>query len=138
MRDLGIERRKFFAESSPVHKEKQIERILGTYPRMPFILIGDSGQKDPEIYRDVAKRHGNRILAIYIRDVTSAMRDASVNAIAEEVRKFGVDMVLVRDSEGAALHALRRGFIEPHSLVDVRAEKAKDNQAGKRTAARMP
>jgi phosphatidate phosphatase APP1 len=137
LRDWGIDRTKFFAESSAVHKERQIERILETYPRTRFILIGDSGQEDPEIYRDVAKRHGDRVMAIYIRDVSSMMRDASVNAVAEEVRKLGVDMVLVQDSEGAAEHAVRQGFIEPHALVDVRAEKEKDKRAGERTTPRI-
>jgi phosphatidate phosphatase APP1 len=137
LRDFGIERRKFIAIPSAVHKGRQIERILAAYPHMRFILIGDSGQEDPEIYRDVVKRHGDRVLAIYIRDVSSMMRDARVNAIAEEVRKLGVDMVLVRDSEGAAEHALQRGFIEPHAIVDVRAEKAKDHRTGRPTASRI-
>ncbi|HKW50053.1 MAG TPA: phosphatase domain-containing protein, partial [Gemmatimonadaceae bacterium] len=32
------------------YKLGQIREILSTYPRLPFILVGDSGQEDPEIY----------------------------------------------------------------------------------------
>ena len=39
------------------------------YPSLPFILIGDNSQKDPEIYRAIIDEHPGRILAIYIRNV---------------------------------------------------------------------
>ena len=39
------------------------------YPKLPFILIGDSGEKDPEIYRQVVREYPGRILAIYIRRI---------------------------------------------------------------------
>lgn len=32
--------------------------------------MGDSGEKDPEIYGELARRHPEQIEAIYIRDVT--------------------------------------------------------------------
>lgn len=44
-----------------------IESLLGTWPRRQFILVGDAGEKDPEIYGDIARRYPGRIAAIYIR-----------------------------------------------------------------------
>ncbi|HYC34079.1 MAG TPA: phosphatase domain-containing protein, partial [Gemmatimonadales bacterium] len=44
--DLGARLRR-----RPPHKPSAIAEILATYPDLPFILIGDSGQEDPEIYR---------------------------------------------------------------------------------------
>ena len=35
------------------HKEPIIREILDLYPTLPFILIGDDSQKDPEIYRAI-------------------------------------------------------------------------------------
>ncbi|MEO5589627.1 MAG: phosphatase domain-containing protein, partial [Gemmatimonadaceae bacterium] len=68
------------------HKGSIISEIIGTYPNLPFILIGDSGQHDPEIYRQMVTTFPGRILAIYIRDVTgSRERSESVAKLAREV-----------------------------------------------------
>jgi phosphatidate phosphatase APP1 len=84
-----------------VHKLEIIRRLLRTYPDLPFVLIGDSGEEDPEIYSQVVREHPGRVRAIYIRDVTSAERDAEVRAIAAEVRGLGVEMVAVPDTATA-------------------------------------
>jgi phosphatidate phosphatase APP1 len=91
-------------------------------------LIGDSGQRDPEIYREVTRRHPNRIRAIYIRDVMLKARDDEVQVIAKEVGQTGVEMLLVADTFTAALHAAEQGFIASNNLLDILAEKEKDAQ----------
>src|SRR5919112_2156797 len=60
------------------HKLGIIRTLLGTYPDLPFVLIGDSGEEDPEIYRQAVAEHPGRIEAVFIRDVTSDERDAEV------------------------------------------------------------
>ena len=47
------------------------KRILRRLPHRKFILVGDSGEKDPEIYCHLAKRFPNQISAILIRDLTA-------------------------------------------------------------------
>ena len=44
--------------------------MLALYHNLPVVLIGDSGQHDPEIYRRVADEHPGRVLAVYIRNVS--------------------------------------------------------------------
>ncbi|AXG98661.1 DUF2183 domain-containing protein [Deinococcus wulumuqiensis] len=95
------------------YKHGVIERIFQRYPDLKFVLVGDSGEKDPEIYAEVVRRHPGRVLAVYIRDVTEAGRDSSVLKLREEVRKAGVDLVLAADSLNAASHALAMGLITP-------------------------
>jgi phosphatidate phosphatase APP1 len=51
------------------HKTEAIEAILATYPALKFVLIGDSGEQDPEIYAGIVRRHPERIRAIYIRSI---------------------------------------------------------------------
>ena len=51
------------------HKLENITHILETFTHLPFVLIGDSGEKDPEIYRHVIEKYPNRIRAVYIRNV---------------------------------------------------------------------
>lgn len=53
-------------------KPKQIEPILKAYPKRKFILIGDSGEQDPEVYADIMRRYSTQVLRIYIRNVTNA------------------------------------------------------------------
>jgi len=102
------------------HKLEIIRRLLGTYPDLPFVLIGDSGEEDPEIYLHTVREHPGRVRAIYIRDVTSAGRDAEVRAIAAEARSLGTEMVSVADTAAAAEHAASFGLIAPDAVKEVR------------------
>ena len=98
------------------HKLGIIRMLLRTYPELPFILIGDSGEEDPEIYYQTAREHPGRIRAIYIRDVTTAERDAQVGTIAKELRGLGVEMILAPDTVVAAEHAAAEGLIAPDTV----------------------
>jgi phosphatidate phosphatase APP1 len=102
------------------HKLGIIRTLLRTYPELPFILIGDSGEEDPEIYLQTVREHPGRIPAIYIRDVTTARRDAEVHAIARVSRSLGTEMSLVADTAAAAEHAAANGFIEPEAVARIR------------------
>jgi len=53
-------------------KPKQIEPILKRYPDRQFILIGDSGEQDPEVYGDIATRYPSQIQKILIRKVDNS------------------------------------------------------------------
>lgn len=101
------------------HKSELIAGLLETYPRLRFVLIGDSGQEDPEIYRAIALASPDRILAVYIRDVTTPERDGQVQAIASEVSAAGVPCRLVSDTAEAARHAVECGLISPAGLAEV-------------------
>ena len=56
--------------SQEATKLRAIEPILATFPGRRFILIGDSGEQDPEIFGKVAREHPDQIAAICIRNVT--------------------------------------------------------------------
>nr|WP_262919038.1 App1 family protein [Tunicatimonas sp. TK19036] len=104
------------------HKYEKICRIFDMYPHLPFILVGDSGQHDAEIYSELSQKHPNRILAIYIRDVRPS-RHQAVKDIANELAKKNIEMVLVKDTEEAALHALKHGFLHPEAIQAIVDEK---------------
>lgn len=109
------------------HKEPIIREILELYPALPFILIGDDSQKDPEIYRAIIDQFPGRILAIYIRNVRAAPeRSASVQALAKEVLAAGSTLILADDTFAAASHAAERGWIQKESLEAVHEEKRAD------------
>ncbi|MDN4589285.1 hypothetical protein DBA29_12345 [Xenophilus aerolatus] len=63
-------------QDSRRHKRAMIEQLLADFPLRRFLLVGDSGEADPEIYAEVAREHPVRIEAVVIRDVTDEGRDA--------------------------------------------------------------
>jgi len=109
------------------HKTEAIEAILQTYPALGFILIGDSGEQDPEIYAQIVRRHPQRIRAIYIRSVDpNPSRILSIRKLMENVAPTCCQLVLAPDSEFAAAHAAGEGLIAAAELADVRADKNAD------------
>jgi phosphatidate phosphatase APP1 len=99
------------------HKLEAIQAVLDTYPGLPVVLVGDCGERDPEIYRQVVLRHPGRVLAVYVRDVAPERHEA-VRAIAAELAGHGVDLVFSPDTEAARRHALDRGLIVAAALPD--------------------
>ena len=118
LRDLGFHRHNKALKSRHDHKLDKIDDIMNYYPNLPFVLIGDSGQRDPYIYQEVVRRHPGRIAAIYIRDVRDRTRE-QVLSIAEVLRGQGVDMLLIDDASVAARHAASIGLIARDSLPEI-------------------
>lgn len=73
LKNFRLKDSSFFSlfDSPMESKPPQIERLLIDFPKHEFILIGDSGQKDPEVYGEIARKYQGRIRHIYIRRVTS-------------------------------------------------------------------
>ncbi|RMD45024.1 hypothetical protein DV735_g37, partial [Chaetothyriales sp. CBS 134920] len=61
----------WISEPPAERKKGTIERIMADFPDKKFILVGDSGEADLEVYTDAVVAHPNQVLAIFIRDVTS-------------------------------------------------------------------
>lgn len=59
---------KFFM-SSEVYKTTKAMNIIHRYPEHQFILIGDSGEKDPEVYARIYREFPHNIKQILIRAV---------------------------------------------------------------------
>lgn len=56
-------------------KKAQIETLLADFPQRRFMLIGDSGEYDPEIFKAIQLAHPEQIVEIRIRDVVDAMHN---------------------------------------------------------------
>jgi phosphatidate phosphatase APP1 len=113
------------------HKSRSIREILETFPTLPFILIGDSGQEDPEIYDAIVAAHPSRILAIYIRSVDPhPERSAAIRRLTERVAAAGSTLVLADDTLTIASHASAHGWIREDALPEIRGEKRADEGGG--------
>ena len=120
LRDWGISLRHPFPRRARGHKREVVDRVLDAYDPLPVVLIGDSGQHDPELYLDVARRQPERVEAIYIRDLGhSHTRSAELTAMASELDTLGIDLVAAADTADMARHASRRGWISPDQLSSV-------------------
>jgi len=98
------------------YKVAEMAELLSTYPQRRFILLGDNGEKDPEVYAAVPRA---RVAAIYIRDVRGDRPDAA------RYRTSGAK--LVRRWSEAAEDAASRGFLPASAIAAVRA----DEEAGR-------
>ena len=54
-------------------KLPSINGLLSKYPRRQFVLVGDSGEKDAEIYASVLRKNPNRIVKIFIHDIRNTV-----------------------------------------------------------------
>ncbi len=123
LRDWGVTAQEFLPTNHSDHKLQAIESLFNFYQALPFILIGDSGQQDPEIYAEVVRRHAGRVLAVYIRDVSeAAARDDAVRALAQEVNEAGSTLILAENTLAMARHAVERGWIEDVALNEIAGE----------------
>jgi len=48
-----------------------ISHLLDSAPQRQFILVGDSGERDPEIYATIAQRYPKQIKRIYIHNINN-------------------------------------------------------------------
>ncbi len=62
-------------ESPEDYKLAVIEPLLQQYPRRQFVLVGDGGERDPEIYATLARRYPQQVARIVIRDVGDGSSD---------------------------------------------------------------
>jgi len=56
-------------------KISQISRIITDFPNRQFVLIGDSGERDPEVFNTIRARFPNNVQRIIIRDVNDQSVD---------------------------------------------------------------
>jgi len=52
------------------YKTAVIEELLAAFPGRRFLLVGDTGEQDPEIYGHVARKHPEQVAGIFLRNVT--------------------------------------------------------------------
>lgn len=62
----------FNKEGTLEHKVTEISRLMQDFPKRRFLLLGDSGEMDPEVYRAVQEKFPEQVAEIIIRDVVNA------------------------------------------------------------------
>lgn len=124
LREWGLTLHRPFPRRSQDHKLTLIRDMLDLYSDLPFVLIGDSGQHDPEIYAQVIHEHPGRVVAAYIRNVSrSPERVRAIETLAKEVVDADSTLLLAADTFAMAEHAVAHGLIPAAALSEVLQER---------------
>ena len=117
------------------HKAEMIDKLMADYPALPFVLIGDSGQKDAHVYAEAVVRHPGRILAVHLHDVRPPnLRTGEVEAELARIEAAGIPTTLSRTLGKAAAHAEAKGLVREGThaavLAEIEAENGKPSGFG--------
>ncbi len=127
LRNWGVSEKEILPVRNREYKLATIRQMVDFFPELPFILIGDSSQEDPEIYTEIVDQYPERIKAVYIRNVTRNLkRPEDIQKLAERVVEAGSALVLADDSLSIAKHAVEQGFIPWEALPSIGESKQKD------------
>ncbi len=126
LRDWGLELDERAGRGHAGHKLAEIEAILDACPRLRFVLIGDSGQEDPEIYARLAEARPGRVAGVLIRHVAGPERATRVDELARASRAAGVPFERVDDSAQAARVAAAAGWIDERTRAAVQVASDRD------------
>lgn len=126
LREFALEPGGWFNVGHDEHKTGAIEGLLLQYPELEWILIGDSGQRDAVIYRGIVERHPGRVLAVYMRDVSSSAPHCEALKAAEDIAHMGPQVVFDPQTLAAARNAADHGWIQASSLPAVEGKVAEE------------
>ena len=88
--DYGIDRDKLLKVAHGTHKLAAIEAILSFYPQLRFLLIGDNGQHDVEIYVRAVQDFPGRVAAVFIRDVEGSCKQGTKAGLLNGIEADGI------------------------------------------------
>ena len=89
--------------SGRAHKTENLHRLAEEFPHMRWLLIGDDGQHDEELYADFAKQHPGQVAAVAIRELS--VGEAVLAGGRAKSEPHGADVQWVSASDGATISA---------------------------------
>ena len=131
LRDLGVDSEKLIKSKGHRHKLVKARRIMDDFPDLPFVLFGDSGQADAELYAELVLERPEQVKAIFIRDVDpgdEGERDTAVLGHLNRAQAAGVPAMLVRHSAAAARRLVELGLLHEDAVDEVSREVERDQQ----------
>ena len=129
LKDYGLTADHLLATDHVSHKLGNVLTVMDHHPELGFVLMGDSGQDDAEVYARVVAERPDRVRAVYLRDVVEER--AEVRAAIEEIADAGVPAVLGRDTGSLAQSAAESGLVAAEVLEDLaRAARERPGAVG--------
>jgi phosphatidate phosphatase APP1 len=103
----------FKPRQSVPHKANVIAELLELYPELPFILIGDSGERDLELYLQAARANPGRVPAILIRNVSPVAQHTALHQAAQQNVPPGCRVLVFEDTAQAIELCSELGYWAP-------------------------
>ncbi|MEZ6094756.1 MAG: phosphatase domain-containing protein [Pirellulaceae bacterium] len=96
-------------------KITSLKQVVGDLRDRRFLLVGDSGEKDLELYCSLVKRYGDRILAVFIRNLASKpLSDERIRKFTEQYPQ--TPLHIFRDAE--ELRGQATPYLESQTVAD--------------------
>lgn len=115
LRDIG-----FPIEELPTdyrgHKIETISHILRTYPDLPFIMFGDTGAHDADVYLTMAKEFDGQIKTIYIRHLKDTKNARRIAALIES--QTHVEVKLIEKTLQIVEHAKTQEYVSSDFVLE--------------------
>lgn len=101
--DWGPTETSWFRSGSD-HKHRSLQRLAEEFPQMTWILFGDDGQHDEEIYGEFVEKHPDRVRAVCIRQLSpgQAVLAGSARRSSGRPSKAKVPWLYAADGAGFA------------------------------------
>ncbi|MFW7415099.1 App1 family protein [Demequina sp. SO4-18] len=109
MTDWGVTPTRWFRDGK-LHKQTSIARLMEDLPHVTWVLVGDDGEHDPEIYADAAREHAGRVAAI-------VLRRAGLKREGED-RELAHGVPLIRGDDGDELLPLLREVLPGGGILE--------------------
>ena len=77
-----------------VSKISKISSIIETFPNRTFVLVGDTGERDPEVYGEICRRYPHQVERVFLRDVVSELDEHVLQEVIEKQRKKKKSVIL--------------------------------------------
>ena len=120
--------------SGRAHKEENLRRLAEEFPHVRWLLIGDDGQHDEELYARFAAEHPDRVAAVAIRRLSTG--EAVLAGGRTKAEQHGADVPWVSASDGSTI-ADRLARDRPALADPLRPDRTAPS-AGVRTRPRPP
>ena len=108
-------------EPAAERKRGSLERIIRDFPERKFILVGDSGEADLEVYTDTVLENPGRVLAVFIRDVTTPAYKPLTDARLERSPERGPTK---RGSDASSVKSLKSDVLDDRPALPIRPTKS--------------
>jgi phosphatidate phosphatase APP1 len=101
------------------HKYEKIKMLMEFYPNAGFVLIGDSGQHDPEIYSRLALDFPGRVEVIYIRTIRSKSYLVNDENLYKKLATVDTIYMEVAETHEAVHHASKNGYTSIDLITEI-------------------
>ncbi len=95
-----LPQQRYVLRSGREHKRKTLQKLFTGNPESTFVMIGDSGQKDPAAYLEIARQHPGQVKAIIIMDVGEHMAERAdeLRTESQSLRAEGIPFYFVENA----------------------------------------